>query len=87
MVEFCKTIKAAEVKSYYLLDGRSKITYAEKHHRTQIWGMLRNWFIDNDIRAGSIVVVRYDPEEIRGGYSVVHLITPAIKYENIKMVC
>jgi len=39
--------------------------------------MLKNWFIDNDVSAGTRVLVRFDPEEKHDGAPVLHLETEA----------
>ena len=56
-------------------DGRGRVTYAQKHHATQLWGMLKNWFIDNDVSVGTRVRVRFDPDEQHDGSPVLHLET------------
>lgn len=56
-------------------DGRGRVTYAQKHHANQLWGMLKNWFIDNDVSAGTRVLVRFDPHETHDGAPVLHLET------------
>lgn len=48
--------------------------YAEKHHTNQLWGMLKDWFINNDVVAGMHVLVRFDPNERHEGFPVIHLI-------------
>jgi hypothetical protein len=55
-------------------DGRGRVTYAQMHHATQLWGMLRDWFIDNDIVPGMRVLVRFDPNERYEGLPVIQLI-------------
>ena len=58
-------------------DGRGRVTYAQKHHANQLWGTLKNWFIDNDISAGTRVLVRFDPNERHDEVPVLHLETEA----------
>lgn len=100
MVEFERSITAAEVRSYYLnltsdsgkrfgelfpehrtkfvvIDGKGRATAAQKHNDNQFWGMLKNWFIDNDVQPGDRVSIKFDPDERRDGQNVVHLILEA----------
>lgn len=58
-----------------ILDGRGRVTFAQKHHANQLWGVLKNWFIDNDVTAGTRVLVRFNPEERHDGVPVIHLET------------
>jgi len=55
-------------------DGRGRVTFAQKHHANQLWGMLTNWFIDNDVAAGTRVLVRFDPNERHDEYPVINLV-------------
>lgn len=36
-----------------VIDGQSRKTYAQKHHDNQLWGAIKNWFVDNDVRPGT----------------------------------
>ena len=58
-----------------VIDGRSRRTYAQKHHDNQLWGAIKNWFVDNDVRPGTRIEVRFDPNERNGeGRNVVYLV-------------
>ena len=58
-----------------VIDGDGRHTNAQKHHDNQIWGAIKNWFLDNNIQPGTRIEVRFDTNE-RGedGLQVVHLI-------------
>lgn len=100
MVEFERSITAAEVRSYHLnltsdsgkrfgelfpehrtkfvvIDGKGRATAAQEHNDNQFWGMLKNWFIDNDVQPGDRVSIKFDPDERRDGQNVVRLILEA----------
>lgn len=55
-------------------DGSGRVTFAQKHHANQLWGMLKNWFIDNAVVAGTRVRVRFDPDERHDGLPVINLV-------------
>jgi hypothetical protein len=61
-------------KRLAIIDGEGRVTFAGKHHTNQIWGAIRNWFDDNSVRPGTVVVVRHDAGETREGCPVVYLI-------------
>ena len=57
-----------------IVDAQGRVTSAQKHHDTQIWGSISNWFRDNDVQPGAKVLVRYDPKERKDGFPVVYLL-------------
>jgi hypothetical protein len=58
-----------------VVDGRGRRTSAQKHHDNQLWGSIKNWFVDNDIRPGTRIEVKYDPRELSGErINIVHLV-------------
>ena len=59
---------------FVVIDGKGRATSTQKHNDNQLWGMLKNWFIDNDIHPGDRVKVRFDPDERKDGQRVVYLI-------------
>src|SRR3972149_1089097 len=61
-------------KKLAVIDGQGRVTSAQKHHSNQVWGAIRNWFDDNRVAPGTVVLVRHDPDESREGCPVVHLI-------------
>ncbi|MFZ0640173.1 MAG: endonuclease NucS domain-containing protein [Candidatus Acidiferrales bacterium] len=54
-------------------DRRGRLTNAQIHHKNQLWGTLKDWFHDNNISAGTRVLVRFDSEEKYEGLPVIHL--------------
>lgn len=56
-----------------VVDGEGRVTYTQKHHITQLWGSLKNWYIDNHADDGAHIHVRFDPEERRDDLPVLHL--------------
>lgn len=67
-----------------VLDGSGKTFPTQKHHANQLWGMLRRWFQANNIRAGTQITVRFDPNERRDGRHVVHLIPGSTIVANVQ---
>jgi endonuclease len=61
-----------------VLDGSGRITYAQKHHNNQIWGTLVNWFGDNNVQAGTQILVRFDRNETRENKPVLHLLVEGV---------
>ena len=59
---------------FVVVDSKGRLTSAQKHNDNQLWGMLKNWFVDNEIQAGTRVSVRYDSAERKDGQYVIHLI-------------
>jgi RecB family endonuclease NucS len=57
-----------------IIDGDGRVTFAKKHGNNQIWNSLENWFRDNNVQSGAIVLVRYDANESQDDLHVVHLI-------------
>lgn len=58
-----------------VVDGQGRRTTAQKHHDNQLWGSIKNWFLDNDIKPGTRIEVRFDPNERNvDGVNVVNLI-------------
>lgn len=57
-----------------IIDGLNRTTLAKKHGPTQIWGTLRNWFTANNISAGTRILVKFNPTEVRDNCPVLYLI-------------
>ena len=38
---------------FVVVDSKGRLTSAQKHNDNQLWGMLKNWFVDNEIQAGT----------------------------------
>ncbi|MGA3145214.1 MAG: endonuclease NucS domain-containing protein [Verrucomicrobiota bacterium] len=74
---------------FVIIDGSGRKTFARKHHSTQIWGALNNWFNSNDVQAGTRILVKFDPKEIQDNCPVLHLIpestTKAVTVESIQI--
>jgi hypothetical protein len=56
-----------------IVDGRGRVTFAQRHHDNQIWGAIKDWFYGNNVQARTVVLVRYDKSETKEGCPVVHL--------------
>lgn len=57
-----------------IIDGAGRRTSGSKHHDNQVWGNLRVWFNDNNVRPGTRVKVKFDPtERTQDGNHVLHL--------------
>ena len=56
-----------------IVDGRGRVTFAQRHHDNQIWGAIKDWFYDNKVRARAVVLAKYDKSETIEGCPVVHL--------------
>src|SRR4030042_4345015 len=56
-----------------IVDGRGRVTFAQRHHDNQIWGAIKDWFYDNKVRSRAVVLVKYDKSETKEGCPVVHL--------------
>jgi hypothetical protein len=50
-----------------VLDGKGSPTQCQEHHDNQLWGTLRNPFIDNGIQPGDKVSMVFDPSEMKNG--------------------
>jgi len=55
-------------------DSHGRVTFSQKHHANQLWGMLKNWIADNNVQAGMRVLVKFDPTELHIELPVVNLI-------------
>ncbi len=58
-------------------DTSGGVTFTQMHNTNQLWGMLRNWFDEDDITPGARIQVRFDPTERHEGMPVVHLVQEA----------
>lgn len=58
-------------------DSSGGFTFTQMHNTNQLWGMLRNWFDEEDITPGARIRVRFDPSERHEGMPVVHLLQEA----------
>jgi len=57
-----------------IVDGAGRRTSGSKHHDNQVWGNLRVWFNDNNVRPRTRVKVKFDPgERTQDGVHVLHL--------------
>lgn len=56
-----------------IIDGHNRKSFASKHHKNQIWGTIKQWFLDNAVKTGDVVQVRFNDSERDDGYPVVHL--------------
>lgn len=57
-----------------ILDGQNRATIAQKHHRNQVWGTLRHWFLANNIKANDQIRVIYDENFLISNLNVLKLI-------------
>lgn len=55
-----------------VVDDEGRVTYTQMHHTNQLWGSLKNWYIDNHADDGTHIHVRFYPEERRDGLPVLH---------------
>ncbi len=58
----------------WICDGKGRYSPAQMHHATQVWGMLKCWYLDNRVETGNRVHIRFNPEERHEGQHVLHLI-------------
>jgi len=58
---------------FVVIDQNKRKSKAEMHHKTQIWGMLKDWYQSNNVKAGDTVQVSFDPQERVDGLHVLHL--------------
>ena len=59
---------------FVVLDGQNRATIAQKHHKNQVWGTLRHWFIANHIKANDQIKVIYNEKVLINNISVLRLI-------------
>ena len=55
-------------------DAQGRVTFSQKHHANQLWGMLKNWIADNNVQPGMRVLVKFDPTERHNEFPVIHLL-------------
>ncbi len=48
---------------FIVIDHNGVQTHAQMHHRNQIWGDLRKWYLSTGAVEGDTVIVTYNPEE------------------------
>jgi hypothetical protein len=71
---FGKDFVLPHLSKIAVVDGEGRVTYTQKHHKTQLWGTLKKWYIDNHADVGSHIHLRFDPKERRVGLPVLHLL-------------
>ena len=59
---------------FAIIDGKGRVTIAQKHGSNQIWGTLYYWYRANDIKAGDKIIVSYDSQEFNNGLHVLRLV-------------
>jgi hypothetical protein len=59
---------------FVVIDGLGRHFNTTQHHAQQLWGNLVLWFLANDVRAGTRITVKYDPNERVDGQHIVRLI-------------
>lgn len=64
---------------FVIIDDKDRKTSASKRGKGQLWGNLRQWFEHNNIKAGSIISIEYDPDFLDGER---HVIRISLKSEN-----
>ena len=58
---------------FIVVDQEGRKFEAKKHHANQIWGNLRRWYEANNINAGDLIKVKFDPNERIDNQYVIHL--------------
>jgi len=58
---------------FIVVDQEGRRFEAQKHHANQIWGNLRRWYEANNINAGDLIKIRFDPNERINDRYVIHL--------------
>lgn len=58
---------------FIVIDQDGRKFEAQKHHTNQIWGNLRKWYEANNINAGDLIKVKFDPNEKIDNQFVLHL--------------
>lgn len=56
-----------------IVDQEGRVVQGQMHRKNQLWGGIEKWFVNNQVAAGDIIIVRYDPDEEHSGRPVVHL--------------
>jgi hypothetical protein len=59
---------------FVIIDGQNRATIAQKHHKNQVWGTLKHWFIANNIQANDQIRVIYNKNELINNINVLRLV-------------